>query len=402
MRYLLTLIASRWSAAAAILLCSIITASVAAQSSRPGLERTWNGPDLALIKKILADDDSKKATSGAQPKAVAAAGGVKFTPGRDSGVPVLLSGVFGRTAEEKASLKEAFEQIRDGFNAEMVKERRTNDLAAAMTFFLVANVAAYHKAEVSDPASEDLYRSIAATMSSIPAIKSMTDAEKHQMHDWLVCMGGFALSVHQQSQAAGDKEGLAQAAEFAALSTKIVLGVDLAKMSGGRNGIRLESGAAASAPVSASPVLGIWTAAAASPVSTNLITNAGSVRMMYDFRRDGTYIFKSERWGGYLSNNWWTTEESGTYTVSGATLTVSPRTSKLTMRNSDGVVKQTKNNPLEKVAYKWTTHYFEGIQETNLVLEPPQKTDRDGVMGGSSLFPRAYLYKQGDNLSWRY
>ena len=45
--------------------------------------------------------------------------------------------------------------------------------------------------------------------------------------------------------------------------------------------------------------------------------------------------------------------------------------------------------------------FFEGIGETNLVLQPPAATSRDGVLGGNSLFPGAYLYTQGDKLEWR-
>jgi hypothetical protein len=39
--------------------------------------------------------------------------------------------------------------------------------------------------------------------------------------------------------------------------------------------------------------------------------------------------------------------------------------------------------PSEKVIYKWTRHYFDGIGETNLVLQPPSAT-------------------QGDKLEWRF
>ena len=65
-------------------------------------------------------------------------------------------------------------------------------------------------------------------------------------------------------------------------------------------------------------------------------------------------------------------------------------------------MKETRANALEKVTYKWTTHYFEGIGETNLVLQPPSATNRDGILGGNSLFPNAYLYTQGDRLEWRF
>lgn len=68
----------------------------------------------------------------------------------------------------------------------------------------------------------------------------------------------------------------------------------------------------------------------------------------------------------------------------------------------EGVVQDTRANELERVTYKWTTHYFEGIRETNLVLQPPSPTNRDGVLGGNQLFPNAYLYSQGDRLAWRF
>ncbi len=68
----------------------------------------------------------------------------------------------------------------------------------------------------------------------------------------------------------------------------------------------------------------------------------------------------------------------------------------------DGVVQETRANALEKVIYKWTTHYFEGIGETNLVLQPPVATSRDGILGSNSQFPNAYLYTQGDKLEWRF
>jgi hypothetical protein len=45
---------------------------------------------------------------------------------------------------------------------------------------------------------------------------------------------------------------------------------------------------------------------------------------------------------------------------------------------------------------------FRGIGETNLVLQPPSATNREGVPGSNSQFPNAYLYTQGDKLEWRF
>ena len=91
-------------------------------------------------------------------------------------------------------------------------------------------------------------------------------------------------------------------------------------------------------------------------------------RLRYIFNADGGYSFKSER--NIISHRWWTTEESGSYSVNGDTLTITPQTSKATLRN--------------------------------LVLQPPAATSRDGILGSNSLFPNAYLYTQGDKLEWRF
>ena len=124
------------------------------------------------------------------------------------------------------------------------------------------------------------------------------------------------------------------------------------------------------------------------------------MRLRYIFNADGSYSFKSER--SYQTQKWWTVEESGSYSVNGESLTITPRTSKATLRNLNGVVQETRPNQLEKVTYKWTTHFFEGIGETNLVLQPPAPTNRDGVLGSNSRFPNAYRYTQGDRLEWRF
>ena len=140
-------------------------------------------------------------------------------------------------------------------------------------------------------------------------------------------------------------------------------------------------------------IVGTWTSASSAQYG-------GVMRLRYIFNADGTYSFKSERM--YQTQKWWTIEESGTFSVNGDSLTITPRTSKATLRNLNGVVQESRANQLERVTYKWTTHFFEGIGETNLVLQPPSPTNRDGVLGSNSRFPNAYLYTQGDRLEWRF
>ena len=115
--------------------------------------------------------------------------------------------------------------------------------------------------------------------------------------------------------------------------------------------------------------------------------NCGHLRLRYIFNTDGSYSFKSER--NHTPQRWWTIEESGSFSLNGDTLTI------------NGVVQETRANPLEEVTYKWTTHYFEVSARPTSFCSRLRRC-RDGILGGKSLFPNAYSYSQGDKLELRF
>lgn len=357
--------------------------SVAQSSDR--IQRTWKGPDITAIWGLLK-------ASPAPPKSQGRNNSLRFTPAADSGVARALAEAFGSSAEQRAALVEAFTQIKQGYEAEVAKEGKSNNLAAAMTFFIASNVVAYHQTELTSDADTDkLFASLQAAMAKIPAFAAMSNAEKQQMHDWLVYMGGFSLTNYMDAKQSSNAQGLATIKDFADYSMRLVLGVEGAKVS--LAGSRLNVAAQPAASSVNSPIIGTWTFASSAQYG-------GVMRLRYIFKADGSYSFKSER--SSQVRKWWTVDETGSFSVNGDSVTITPKTSKATLRNLDGVVQETRANELEKVTYKWTTHYFEGIGETNLVLQPPSPTSRDGVLGGNSLFPNAYLYSQGDRLEWRF
>ena len=350
-----------------------------AQSGR--IQRTWKGPDVSVILELLKAEDK-------QPQSRSRT--MSFTPAGDSGVVRALADAFGSSAEQRASLVEAFSQIKQGYESEVAKEGKSNNLAAAMTFFIAANVVTYHQTEMpSDADTNKLFESLQQAMAKIPAFASMSNGDKQQMHDWLVCMGGFSLTNYMEAKQNRNAQGLATIKEFAEYSMRLVLGVEAAKVR--LAGSRLTV-AGQPSPVS-KQIVGAWTSAAAAQYG-------GVMRLRYIFNADGTYSFKSER--SSQAQKWWTIEETGAFSINGDSLTITPRASKATLRNLNGVVQETRVNQLERVTYQWTTHFFEGIGETNLVLQPPSATNRDGILGGNSLFPNAYLYSQGDRLEWRF
>jgi hypothetical protein len=345
----------------------------------------------------------------------AAAGAVdasaaRFTPGGDSGVAKGLADALGSSAQEKAALAEAFAQIKQGYEAEVAKEGKSNNLAAAFTFFIASNVAAYRQSEMpSDRATEVLFGELQAVIAGVPEFSRMSNAEKQGMHDWLVCMGGFTLAGYADARQTGDAASLDTYRQLSDSLLRLVLGVEAGKLSFRGEEFLVEQERPAPAQASANEgakVVGVWSKSASSPWGTSpgaVATNAGYYKGQYQFKADGSYSFKGESWGGYSrSDEFWTIEETGTYSLDGNSLTVSPAKSTATLRNGAGVVKQSKNNQLEKTTYGWSLHFFEGIGETNLVLRPARQTTRDGGFSANSDFPNSYLYSQNGNIEWRF
>jgi hypothetical protein len=133
------------------------------------------------------------------------------------------------------------------------------------------------------------------------------------------------------------------------------------------------------------------------------VLNSEYYKSQYTFNSDGTYVFKAEKWLGYIkSNEFWITDEAGNYTVSGAMLTIIPKKSVTTLKNREGVSLSTQANPLERTTYKWTLYYFAGIKETNLILQTDNETRRDGPFGSNDLFPRSYFFSQKYVPEWKF
>jgi hypothetical protein len=125
---------------------------------------------------------------------------------------------------------------------------------------------------------------------------------------------------------------------------------------------------------------------------------SGYISRQYTFSSNGTYEFLIKTFS-YTSDKLLFTKETGTYQLSGNSLTIIPQKSVIqTWSRRDGTDKwgqllSSQNRPLEKVSYQVTKHYFSGIQEWNLVLKASQPTERDGPFTTVSDFPNSWLYK---------
>ena len=134
----------------------------------------------------------------------------------------------------------------------------------------------------------------------------------------------------------------------------------------------------------------------ADPVAAGM---AGYSKDQYTFNADGTYKFVSKTFR-MSYDKIILVIENGTYQINGDSIAIKPQKSviqawsKLNGVDKWGRLLSTQSRKLEAVTYKFTKHYFSGIDEWNLVLQAEQPTERDGPFSTLKLFPNAWYYKQ--------
>ena len=155
------------------------------------------------------------------------------------------------------------------------------------------------------------------------------------------------------------------------------------------------------APPANNPIVGTWGQNLGAhmtygdPVAAGM---AGYSKDQYTFNANGTYTFVSKTFR-MAYDKIILVIENGTYQISGDTLSIRPQKSVIQawskMGGGDKWGRQLSSQPrkLEPVTYKFTKHYFSGIDEWNLVLQADQPTERDGPFSTFKLFPNAWYYK---------
>jgi len=148
-------------------------------------------------------------------------------------------------------------------------------------------------------------------------------------------------------------------------------------------------------------ILGTWGKQAGAhmtygdPVAAGM---SGYSKDQYTFNADGTYSFVSKTFRMSF-DKLLLVKENGSYQLSGNTITIRPKKSvieawsKSNGGDSWGRLLTTQNRPLETITYRFTKHYFSGIQVWNLVLQADRPTQRDGPFSNNTTFANAWYYE---------
>jgi hypothetical protein len=247
------------SAFIVLVMLSVPTQAQFSSSYTGAWSTTWNNPTSSLAsvviqgyinKKMLERSianqkagkggGSKPAVGSRSPSAISTTAGppsstvdhgvLKFKPVADSGVAKRTADLIGTTAAERAALLRIFEEIKRAYETEVAKDGQSNDVAAALTFFMTATSMAYHQTD--DPAetiTSTLFEVLQQEISAAADFKKMTSLEKQKMHDWLVVAGGFVLAGYMDGLQKNDQKQLGDYKQLADEFFKIVLGTSAAK-----------------------------------------------------------------------------------------------------------------------------------------------------------------------------
>jgi hypothetical protein len=150
---------------------------------------------------------------------------------------------------------------------------------------------------------------------------------------------------------------------------------------------------------------GKWAKSASSPSHyvNGALTNAaynGYYKGQYEFKKDSTYIFIGESYNGL--NEFGLFNEKGTYKIKGQQVILSPSISSIRATDLNGKLKKTQALSKAKRTYSWKFHYFEGIQEHNLVLTADKENVIDGGYSSNPLFPHSFLYSREYKPEWKF
>jgi hypothetical protein len=155
-----------------------------------------------------------------------------------------------------------------------------------------------------------------------------------------------------------------------------------------------------------SSIIGLWTKSITETdgyLNGLPMTRGGYMRKEYLFHADGTYEYRAKNWSTTIKHILFI-RETGTYSVNGNQLTITPRQGKgewWSKANNDrtegwGSFQEKAPYPLEKAAYTFEIRYLSGMGENYLILISEKETARDGKQSNRTNVPHEFNYSRTD------
>lgn len=211
-----------------------------------GLQRKLNTALTRAVAKerskprSSASSKSKTSTPRVSPDNPNAATYFRPEPGADT--MAQIANEIGSNAAERQQLLQLFTATKAAFEDEVAAKGRSNNLAAAFTFFIASSITVYRDdPEPSDEAMDALWDGMNSALTEMPEVAKLTNGEKQQLYDLLVAFSGFVLAGYLESKTTGDIETQRVFKALSAELIRTILHMDPDKLRFNRSGLDIIS-----------------------------------------------------------------------------------------------------------------------------------------------------------------
>lgn len=179
--------------------------------------------------------------NGSTPAAAPSARSLIFTPIGNSGADRELVNSLTAKPDEREALLTILRATKKAYEDEVAKSGKSNNVAAALTFFIATCVTVYNDApEPSDAASENLMSALSDLMSASPQVARLTNRDKQSLHDRLVYISGLILAGYINGKQSNDEASLVIFRLLAGVCLQSVMQLDPKKLHFDESGLVIE------------------------------------------------------------------------------------------------------------------------------------------------------------------
>lgn len=207
---------------------------------KQAMEKKWGKKAVADAERKAANSGSSRTTSSPSNNSSSNSSNTAqtyvsknyavFKPAQNNNFQ-LIADTIGTTNEEKTLLTQIFTETKKAYEGEVAPKGRKNNLAAAMTFFIVANLTVYHDVpEPTDTATENLFLALNQMIDETPDMVSVPNKDKQFLHDTFVSFSGLVFATYLEAKQTNNKETLKVAQQLAGGLLQEILKINAAKV----------------------------------------------------------------------------------------------------------------------------------------------------------------------------
>jgi len=198
---------------------------------RQAMIRKWG---KAAVEKAERNAAGRSSQSAANTSSRAASGPVveaprvvknygRFTASAGVDTPSVFANALGENEQEREIYKKIVAESVSLLNAEAAKKGWKNDIAGAMTIFILTNSTLYNDTEEpGDEFAQAIYDAVQASIDELPEFGKLANKDKQGLYNTLLALTGIPLTFYADAKQRNDPDAIATSRKLAGEMLKMV------------------------------------------------------------------------------------------------------------------------------------------------------------------------------------